>query len=75
MHQRAGRLEAAAASYTRAVEANPGLGLGHFELGRANIRLERFDEALRHARRAVEFLPDDQNARQMLADLERALGG
>jgi tetratricopeptide (TPR) repeat protein len=74
-HQRGGRLEEAAASYARAVEADPGLGLAHFELGRTYIRLERFQEALRHARRAVEFLPDHQSSRQMLADLERALGG
>ena len=63
------------ASYAKAVEAAPGFGLGHFELGRTNIRLEHLDEALHHARRAVEFLPDHPNARQMLADLERALGG
>ena len=52
-----------------------GLGLGHFELGRTYIRLERFEDALTHARRAVEFMPDHQSARQMLTDLERALGG
>jgi tetratricopeptide (TPR) repeat protein len=75
LHQRAGRLEDAAASYARAVEADPGLGLGHFELARTYIRLERYAEALPHARRAVEFMPDHQSSRQMLADLERALGG
>ncbi len=73
--QRAERYEEAAEAYARAVDADPGLGLGHFELGRSYIRLERFDEALHHARRAVEFLPDHQSSRQMLADLERALGG
>lgn len=73
--QRAERHAEAAEAYTRAVEADPGLGRAHFELGRTYIRLERFDDALRHARRAVEFMPDHQNSRQMLADLERALGG
>lgn len=75
LHQRAGRLEDAAASYSRAVESDPGLGLGHFELARTYIRLERYAEAITHARRAVEFMPDHQSSRQMLADLERALGG
>lgn len=72
--QRAQRYEEAADAYARAVEADPGLGIGHFELGRSYIRLERFEDALRHARRAVEFLPDHQPSRQMLADLEQALG-
>jgi tetratricopeptide (TPR) repeat protein len=73
-HQRAQRHEEAAIAYARAVDADPGLGLAHFELGRTYIRLERFEDALRHARRAVEFMPDHQSSRQMLADLERALG-
>jgi len=74
-HQLAGRMNEAAESYVRAIEADPGLGLAHFELGRTYTRLERFDEALIHARRAVEFSPNHQSSRQMLADLERALGG
>jgi tetratricopeptide (TPR) repeat protein len=74
LHQRAGRHAEAAEAYADAVAADPGLGLAHFELGRTYIRLERFQDALRHARRAVEFLPDHALARQMLADLERALG-
>lgn len=75
LHTRAGRYEEAAASLREAVVADPGLGLGHFELARTLIRLERFAEAVPHARRAVEFMPDHQNSRAMLADLERALGG
>jgi tetratricopeptide (TPR) repeat protein len=72
--QRAQRYEDAAVAYARAVQADPGLGIGHFELGRTFIRLERFEDALRHARRAVEFMPEHANSRQMLADLEQALG-
>lgn len=74
LHQAAGRHAEAAEAYADAVAADPGLGLAHFELGRTYIRLERFEDALHHARRAVEFLPDDTLARQMLSDLERALG-
>ncbi len=73
-HQRSDRLEEAAEAYARAVGADPGLGLGHFELARTYIRLERFEEALPHARRAVEFLPGHAPSRQMLSDLEQALG-
>jgi tetratricopeptide (TPR) repeat protein len=72
--QRANRLAEAAESYARAVAADPGFGLAHFELGRTYIRLERFEEALPHARRAVEFMPEHTSSRQMLADLERAVG-
>ncbi len=74
LHQRAGRLDEAAAAYERAVELDPGLGRAHFELGRTYIRLERFADALPHARRAVEFTPDHAGSRQMLADLLEALG-
>jgi tetratricopeptide (TPR) repeat protein len=73
--QRQERYDEAASAYADAVEADPGLGIAHFELGRTYLRLERFEDALRHARRAVEFLPDHQLSRQMLTDLERALGG
>jgi Flp pilus assembly protein TadD len=72
--QRADRLAEAADAYARAVAADPGFGLAHFELARTYLRLERFDEALPHARRAVEFMPDHASSRQMLSDLERALG-
>jgi hypothetical protein len=37
--------------------------------------MERPADALPHARRAVEFRPDHPPSRQMLQDLERALGG
>lgn len=74
VEQRAGRLAEAAEAYERAVEADPGLGQAHFELARTYLRLERVEDALPHARRAVEFLPGHEPSRQMLADLERALG-
>jgi tetratricopeptide (TPR) repeat protein len=72
--QRAERLSEAAEAYAGAVNADPGFGLAHFELARTYIRLERYRDALPHARRAVEFLRDHASSRQMLADLERALG-
>lgn len=73
--QAAQRYDEAAEAYRQAVAADRGLGRGHFELARTLIRLERYAEALPHARRAVEFMPNHVNSRQMLADLERSLGG
>jgi len=75
LEQRAGRLEEAARAYRDAVEADPGLGRAHFELARVYILLERPRDALPHARRAVEFLPDHVPSRQMLRDLTQALEG
>jgi tetratricopeptide (TPR) repeat protein len=75
LHRSADRLDEAAEAYAAAVAADPGLGVGHFELARAYIQLNRLSEALPHARRAVEFRPDHANSRQMLADLEQAVGG
>lgn len=72
--QRAERYPEAIDAYRRALDFDPGLGRGHFELARTLIRVERFAEALPHARRAVEFMPDHENSRRMLADLEQALG-
>jgi len=71
---RAGDLDGAAVAYSRAVEADPGLATGYFNLARTLIQLGRIPEALPHARRAVEFQPDHDLARQMLSDLEQALG-
>jgi len=57
------------------VAADPGLGAAQFELARVYILLDRPADALPHARRAVEFRPDHAPSRQMLQDLERAVGG
>ena len=75
LHQRAGDLDAAAEAYLRAVDADPGLAPAYFELARVYILGNRPADALPHARRAVEFRPDHAPSRQMLQDLERALGG
>ena len=74
LRQRSDDLEGAAEAYRRAVEADPGLGSAYFELARVYILLGRPADALPHARRAVEFRPDHAPSRQMLQDLERALG-
>jgi len=75
LRQRAGDLDGAAEAYRSAVAADPGLGTAQFELARVYILLDRPADALPHARRAVEFRPDHAPSRQMLQDLERAVGG
>jgi tetratricopeptide (TPR) repeat protein len=74
LRQRAGDLPAAEEAYRRAVAADRGMGRAHFELARVLILQDRPAEALPHARRAVEFLPDHAPSRQMLQDLERGVG-
>ena len=75
VHLRSGAWNQAVQAYGQALTYEPGLGLGHFNRAVALIRLERYQEALTHARRAREFLPDDDRPGQMVADLERVLGG
>lgn len=65
----------ASLAYERALELDPGLARGHYNLARAYIQLGRYQEALPRARRALEFEPENDGARQMLQDLERAVGG
>ena len=72
---RAGDLEGARERYASAVLADPGLARGHFNLARTLIQLERYADALPHARKAVEFEPDNALARQMLTDLEGVVTG
>ncbi len=75
LHRQADRLPEAADAYAQAVAADPGLGLAFFELARTYILLNRPADALPFARRAVEFRPGHAGSRQMLADLERTVGG
>lgn len=75
VHLRASAWNQAIEAYRQALAHEPGLGLGHFNLAVALIRAERYQEALPHARMAREFLPDDERPGQMVADLERVLGG
>jgi tetratricopeptide (TPR) repeat protein len=65
----------AALSYERALELDPALARGHYNLALAYIRLERLGDALPRARRALELEPGNDGARQMVRDLEQAVGG
>lgn len=75
LYLRQGALREASLSYERAIELDPGLARGHYNLARVYIQLGRYQDALPRARRALELEPDNEGARQMLRDLERALGG
>ena len=73
-YRQAEDLERALDSYLRAVAADPGLGVAHFEISRLYILLDRLPEALPFARRAVEFRPEHGGSRDMLRDIEQAVG-
>ncbi|MGI9627141.1 MAG: ammonia-forming cytochrome c nitrite reductase subunit c552 [Longimicrobiales bacterium] len=75
VHLRGGNVPEAIAAYERATLLDPGLGQGYFNLALAHLQLQQIAEALPHARRAVEFSPEDDRARQLLGELERAVGG
>ncbi|MBW3554774.1 MAG: tetratricopeptide repeat protein [Gemmatimonadetes bacterium] len=68
---RAGSPDQAEEYYARAVELDPSLDRGWFYLARARIEQGEYHDALPAARSALEFAPDDEGVRQMVADLER----
>ena len=75
LHLRRDEFPEAIAQYQRAVTFDPGLALGHYYLGRALIMVNDLTNALTSARRALEFEPTNEGAREMVAELERVLGG
>lgn len=74
-HLRRDEFAEAIDQYRRAVAFDPGLALGHFYLGRALIMVNDFPSALPSARKAVEFDPSNAGAQEMVAELERVIGG
>lgn len=54
-----GDLAAAVTALEAVVADHPGFALAHAALAAWCRRLERFDEAIRHARRVCELEPDD----------------
>jgi Flp pilus assembly protein TadD len=54
-----GRLPEAVQALEELVSLHPQFALGHSALAAWCTRLERHDEAIRHARRACELEPDD----------------
>lgn len=49
------------------LKANPGSGLGHYQLAIAQLKLGRVAEAITHLERAVELRPRDRGAADQLA--------
>ncbi len=60
----------AARYYREAARLGPGLGGVHRNLALALAQTGAVEEALPHARRAAEFLPDDASIRDLLTQLE-----
>lgn len=75
IHLRRNEFREAIEAYRLAVQYRPRLARAYFNLGRAYIMVNELENALAAARNAVQFEPDDASARQMLADLEQAVGG
>jgi tetratricopeptide (TPR) repeat protein len=72
---RTDRLDDALDAYLSAVELEAGLAHAQFAAAYLLGQLGRYAEALPHARRAVEFQPNDPNARELLRALEEMGGG
>jgi tetratricopeptide (TPR) repeat protein len=72
--QRTDRVAEATEAYSRALNLDESLAPAWFQRARTLILLNRIPEALTPARRALELDPTNDLARQMVADLERALG-
>ncbi len=61
--------------YRQAVALDPALPLGHFYLARCYILTGDYPSALAAVRRGLEFDRENAEAQEMLARLERAVGG
>ncbi len=64
---------AAADYYQRAVQEDPALAAGQFALARAYLMLKEYRKARDAVRASLRYDPGHENARRMLADLERVL--
>lgn len=71
---RSGDAAGAGRAYRQALALDPGMSRAHMNLALVLARAARWPEALDHARQAVEFAPDDETPRRVLADLRRAAG-
>jgi tetratricopeptide (TPR) repeat protein len=69
-----GRLEDAAASYSRALALKPGCAVTHHNKGNALLGLERFEDAAASYSRALALNPDLAEAHSNLGNALRSLG-
>src|SRR5260221_996500 len=65
----AGKLEDASIQYRKALAKDPKLGEAYYELGVLNIQRKNFREAYSTLTRAVELMPDNDDAKIKLADV------
>ncbi len=73
--RRLGKFDAAGAAYGRAIAADPGYALAHYNLGVLNdLYLRRLDTALDHYERYQALAGEDQQVTRWIADLRRRLG-
>jgi tetratricopeptide (TPR) repeat protein len=65
----AGKYEDAAIDFRNAIQKDRNLGEAYYKLGLAELRAEKFPDAYQALLRAVELLPDSQEAKVSLANL------
>ena len=64
-----GKYADASIQYRKALQRDPNSGEAHYRLALSEIKLNRLNDAHRLLRRAVELMPDHQDAKARLADL------
>ncbi|MEX2126281.1 MAG: tetratricopeptide repeat protein [Woeseia sp.] len=75
LERRNGRFAEAESAYLKAVTASPDYALAHYNLGVLNeLYLQRFDTALEHYERYLEFGGDDEQVTKWVSDLKRRIG-
>lgn len=75
LERRKGRFVEAESAYMKAVTASPDYALAHYNLGVLNeLYLQRFDTALEHFERYLEYSGEDELVEKWVTDLKRRIG-
>jgi Flp pilus assembly protein TadD len=75
LERRSGRFVEAESAYMKAVTASPAYALAHYNLGVLNeLYLQRFETALEHFERYLEYGGEDEQVTKWVADLKRRIG-
>lgn len=70
----AGQFDSASIQFRRAIQADPQFAMGHYQLARAFLKLQRWSEGYRELEKALALDPKQVPARLELANMELAGG-